>query len=775
MAASRGEINAAPLVPRPLWQAPLFVVGVVAVVAAWFGRPFFPDGAYRTTTRDLVNARAALSRTDGNPEYALKLATRALEKSNSLPEYAPEAAFLAGSAIIRLAERPGSNSEMWLKARTLLEQASEAGLRDEEDQHQLMFRLAKAGNRSGMDLRKLADLLEASAAHADNRSEAYTLLTRTYMAMTPPELERALKSNLRLRELQEINENDLAAAKLLGGEILLKLGRPGEARKSLDKIDDRAPVELVQRARLLRARTYQEEKEWGEAAIQYEKALADGRPVPDAPLIRYYLGLCYRGLGMDRRHEAARAWQQCINSGKGPEVVAAAVALADLHLYEPALEPALEAIGQAVGLIKPGTKWNNPYIEESRFIELLDRARKAFHQADRHDLAYKLTAHQTKFLAPSRALLLRAESAAKSGKMLASQGPDGAVSSRELLIEAAIAYEEASGLPGLKPEEQAEFLYQSAINYLGAQDKTKGASALFRMVGLEGKPERMGEANYRLAEHYRETGDRKKAAEKYQDCMKYDTRFEYLARFRLAMADLENGDLDNAQAALVYNLKMLRWDEEPDAMAESLFALSNLLYQKREYTRVVRYLEELLGRAKDSPKYKDSSELTRSRFQLADAYRQIASRELLALFADGPISEQAREHRESQKKLYEQRAAEEFLALDTFLETPAGKNHLSKEQRIQVPFHAAKCLFNMGKYKESLEVYDRMAKKYANKVEGLDALGGAVQCHAAMLQEDDIRQRLIQIEQTIPHVPEKVGELWKDWVKRAREPLKPIN
>ena len=58
---------------------------------------------------------------------------------------------------------------------------------------------------------------------------------------------------------------------------------------------------------------------------------------PDAALARYYLGVCYRGL--DNRRDAARVWQQCAATAKWPEGIAAAYALAELHLAEPALEP----------------------------------------------------------------------------------------------------------------------------------------------------------------------------------------------------------------------------------------------------------------------------------------------------------------------------------------------------------------------------------------------------------------------------------------------------
>jgi tetratricopeptide (TPR) repeat protein len=133
-----------------------------------------------------------------------------------------------------------------------------------------------------------------------------------------------------------------------------------------------------------------------------------------------------------------------------------------------------------------------------------------------------------------------------------------------------------------------------------------------------------------------------------------------------------------------------------------------------------------------------------------------------------------RKHRESEQKLYLQKATSEFAGLDKFLQSEKGREHLTPEQRAQVPTILAKCLFNLGKYAEALEIYDRLALQYENKVEALEALGGAVQCHAALFQEDKVRQRLLQIERTIPHVPKDIGDAWKEWVKAAKEPLKPI-
>ena len=42
-----------------------------------------------------------------------------------------------------------------------------------------------------------------------------------------------------------------------------------------------------------------------------------------------------------------------------------------------------------------------------------------------------------------------------------------------------------------------------------------------------------------------------------------------------------------------------------------------------------------------------------------------------------------------------------------------------------MPFLAADCRFNLGRYDEALQLYDCLAKRFVGRTEGLNALGGA--------------------------------------------------
>src|SRR5262245_17385603 len=92
----------APVPPPPerpgLWQVPAFVVGVGALVAVCLCRPLWTDRPERRVDRDLAAARHLLARADGDAEQALRLATRARDAAEQVPDRAGEAALLLGSA-----------------------------------------------------------------------------------------------------------------------------------------------------------------------------------------------------------------------------------------------------------------------------------------------------------------------------------------------------------------------------------------------------------------------------------------------------------------------------------------------------------------------------------------------------------------------------------------------------------------------------------------------------------------------------------------------------
>jgi tetratricopeptide (TPR) repeat protein len=759
---------------RPLWQAPVFVLGVAALVAMAVVRPFAPVGPGQRLSRDLARAREILSRPDGDAKEALELALVALdpEKADRFPERTAEAALLVGTAHIRLAEKASSAraADSWRQARQYLDQAdAEKANLTEEDQHRLTYRLGKVLFHTGGSLNQVIARLEEGTPHCDNRAEGYGLLAQAYLRLTPPNFQKALESNRKLRDEADATEAQLTAAQLLAGELLLQLGKPDDARQSLKMITDQAPPEILVRARLLRARCYQDEKRWGEAARLYQTTLTDSRAaVPEPARVYYNLGLCYRV--MDQPKDAANAWQECVKLASGEEGPAAGLVLAELHLLENAHERALEALTTAVAKVRSPSDWHNPLMQKRKALEIFERASDAFRKAGRHELASKLIEPYSRLAPPLKVLILRGETASEwaAAKRMDARKPDA---SRELerdavalFVQAAEAYTEAAVSAGLKPAEQGKYLWASALAYQSARDPVKVMERLEKFVTLDVGTERLGEAYYRLGDIYLQGQDNKSAEAKYRKCIEQvEQHWTHRARYQLAMMALRDGRIDECEAALILNIKELRYANDPEALAQSLFALGDLLYQRHDYRRVSMYLEDALGRFKDSTQFKDNPEVTRARFQLADSYRQIADHENQAFLLNENTSLEWRMHVQKQIKSWLLKAAEEFSSLEAYLTTEAGKDQLTPQQRTLVPFITAKCWFALGEYDKALSIYERLIKRYPTQVEGLDALGGAVQCHAGKGEIGILRQRLIQIKGMLPSMPEEVRKAWEPW------------
>ena len=159
---------------------------------------------------------------------------------------------------------------------------------------------------------------------------------------------------MKLRNLPEATEAALAPARLLGGELELRLKHPDLARRVLEKVGPQATPEIKAKALRLRARSFQDEKRWAEAATLWQQAKADGQTPSE---VLYNLGVC--AAHQDQTDAAASSWEECVQAG-GAETRRAALALAALRLKGSNPETALEMLALVVDKMKPDRGWRRP-------------------------------------------------------------------------------------------------------------------------------------------------------------------------------------------------------------------------------------------------------------------------------------------------------------------------------------------------------------------------------------------------------------------------------
>ncbi|MFM7152152.1 MAG: tetratricopeptide repeat protein, partial [Gemmataceae bacterium] len=509
-----------------LWQVPVFFAGLVTLFWVWNCRPFCLDSTARRIERQLSEARDLLTRPEGDAENALRLALAALESSDSLPDRAGEAAFLAGWAYIRQAERadPIESRQAWQQAQEYLNQAQRNQVSD-TDEPLMKYRQAKVAFHLGEPLPRVIEMLEDAVPKADLQAEGYSLLAQAYLKLPQPDLGQALTANQKLRDVTEATEAELIQARLQGGEILLRMGKMEEARKTLEKIPDQAPAGIVARSRRIRARTFQEEKQWGEAIRLYQAALADSRvPPADQSTIYFNLGLCYRNL--EQPQEAARAWQECLKPGGGPESQAAAFYLGELRLHEQAYEQAVHLLSESVANVGKPLVWKNPIVSLQNARDLFEKALKQLRQVARYDLADKLVNVYANISGPRRVLRLQGEINLEWGRALQEtekQNPDNLKNARARYQAAGEACSKLVELPGLPVAEQGEFIWTAAQAFILAQATDQAIQRLEQAVKHNLEPQRLGEAWFRLAELYRSKGKKPEALAAFAKCMEHDT------------------------------------------------------------------------------------------------------------------------------------------------------------------------------------------------------------------------------------------------------------
>ena len=785
---------------RQLWQVPVFLAGVGVLVSVCLGRPLGGDHNVRQLDRTLANARKILNQPDGDPREAANLARRALDSAQAFPGRLATAQFLLGSAEVRLAERASTleGAEFWKSARRHLEEAERLGV-SESDRGLLQYRLAKTLFFIGEDPQLVAEQLASTVDAAVDHAEGYRLLTEAYLRLRKPNLEEALKANERLRAVFQITPEQQALAQLQAGELNIRLGRAEAARKVLEKIGPQAPAGVLAQARVIRARSFQTEGLWEKAAEQWKTLLSDPRdPLPERGPALYHLGLCLARLNPAPDAAPAPYWEECLKVGKGEEVAAAALALAEVYLLAAVPEKAFVPLARAVEGIEAAADWRNTLVDLEKTRERFEQAVQEYRKTFKFDLALKTLDLYQKLAVQSRVALLRGEVSAEWAKtrsaMVRQMPPGDARNAEEEAVRSlyhAAADWYLKGADGVQGDAREEAIWLAALCLIEGQDERAAVLTLNRYLQIGKKPERVGEAWFRLGECHRKDGSQAglAAAEaSYKNCIQCASAFQYRARYQLALAMIARHELDEAEATLESNVKQLRklGEPDPETMEKSLFALGDLAFQRKNYRLVDSCLRQVLK--VDPPQ--TTAEATLGRFQLAESCRQLADEVQRTLLEGSVRTPEEVENYQKERRRWLLRAADEYLELARFLDTLESAGQLNPEVRIQVPFLAAICRFNLGEYDTALEIYAHLAERFSSPVAAtetspapplvekypqyrLEALAGVVRCHAALGQPDKVRLRLNELQAVLalPEVEQRVRDEYEKWIRQAAKSL----
>jgi tetratricopeptide (TPR) repeat protein len=732
--------------PGQLWQVPAFLVGLFALLLMVTGRPFRRDTGAAQLERDLAAIHQTLSQTRTPAEPVLALAEGALARSVKYPQRAGEAHFALGSVFQRLADQAPAPRAAELRQQALfhLEQAELLGVPG-VDQDRLVYRLAKARFYAGGDVRRTIDTLERTVAQdADDAAEGYGMLVQLYLRLPVPDVDNALKANQKQLELTD-EEEVLAPARLLRGDLLLRKGQKMEALKVLDRIRPGAPREFRGKARYLVARTAQEEGMWAKAAPLWQEILKDPEGCPEGPgRVRYHLAQCF--CKMDQPDEVvAAAWQTVLPFG-GEEAQAAAFRLGWLRLHGPNPAAAAEAFKLALDKVAKPADFRNSLLDLGKARKTLEEGCQLFLKAHDYEHCLELAELYQKVAPPGVAqdwVGQAAEARAREllDKAHAAEPAEANPLQEEALAQfrkAAAAYQEAAG--AREGDEQTDLLWHSAECFLEGQDYPGAVPVLEQFVQLKVAPEKLGKAWFTLAETRRTLRQPEESREAYYKCIEVNAgAYAYRARYQLALDEADRNHLDEAEAMLKQNLDLMGPSADRDAHEKTLFKLAGLLFQRRNFDLAAVRLQEAVDQ------YPDHPDILGARDRLADSYRQLAEQADQKVQSTEAAREDVKSYYRRQRVEFLDKAATAYQKLADDLDARQANGPLTPAEQTllrKALFGAADCHLDGSDYPEAVRRYNLLTERYRGRVEGLIACQKIVFCIGRMSDRSQVRTAL---------------------------------
>lgn len=746
-----------------LWQVPTFFAGVLALCAVWAARPLWRDFGPQGLDYDLVLLRRALEQPQVDLNEVLGRAEKALNKAAQYPRRAGETHYLTGAVYVRMTRQVAAEqrADLWQKARFHLEQAEEQGT-PEADRSRLAFLLGKTWHHLGVDPQRVITCLKNSIdSAADDQGDAYGLLAEAYLRLPTPDLHAALAANAKQLACPTLDDAALAKPRLLRAELLFRLDEPDEARQTLKHLLERrgpgTPSRVLEQARFLLARSLQNEGAWGEALHLWEEVQTnETASANEKARAQYFLGLCHRKLG--HPNEAGKAWERVQHSG-GDEGQAATLALADLWVFQKMPVPALQAFTAFVHDLSSPGDYQNALVDLATARATFENACRSLREAGDYANAAQVVRLYERLAVPGKQDELIAQTTEAWGRQLLDQSRQAANSVEAKRLEdaafekfrqAAQAYESAAEM-ARTVEERNECLWRAADRYSRGQDLGRALLVLERFVKLTEVPSsRLGEAWFIMAETHRAQQHVVAAQVAYRRCIEYLGPFAYQARYQLAMAEMDQKNLDDAEAHLQQNLKLIQEADEgavaSEAYEKTLFSLAQLTVQRGEFRQAEHYLSLARDRFPANPKAQWVL------FQLARCYRVRAKQEgQLFGVNERVIPEAQMRYRKEQMRLLEM-AAVHYLKIVDDLTPQTTNGHLSREDESllkQALFGVADCRYEEGQNDESIRLFQKLADSSPNQIDGLIALSYMCRGYWAKEQPKKVRQLWNQIQLTL--------------------------
>ena len=642
-------------------------------------------------------------------------------------------------------------------------------------------------------------LKEALELSRNRKSEILNLLAAAYLKDANPKLPEALEYNTRYLSDRLLDRARRERGLLRQAQILLRMGKLAECRKTLGQIPRDAGnhagavvVEgqlLMQEARKLTAGPDVSEEARLQARTRYEEAIkvlrgaqgVDTLSVRATGKAQYLIGLCLRETG-DWRGALAQFDRVRQTYAATPEAMAADFQKAELARKLGHDAEALVSYRRALAAMDDPNRYSNPWITLDELRAASRAAYEHYTETGKHAVALQLVQQLYPLFSRVKTTQWRAETYQAWGRSLLAkadpekgdksnlcEAPSGPLrgkldlspfSGRERLDESELmrrqgraqlrragrAYERLAELE-TTTRRYTDYLWQSAEDYLAGHDYQDAVKVLKEYLKNETR-RRHPRALLNLGEALLALDQVDEALSALRDCVDFHPTdaTAFRARLLASRAYLEKGEIDKAEDLLQDNLDGTL-SPASNEWRESLFAMGRLLYIDGQYAKAVARLGEAIQR------YPAAPETLEARYLIADSHRRTA--QVLREKLDSSEVPHARQVRTKQICESLEKALQQYREIREALGQRQQLNTLTAPERSilrNACFAAGSVQFDLGRYEEAVQTFATAAYRYQSDPAVLLAYLQMAYAQQRMNQRAEARSTLKQAKVVLSRI-----------------------
>jgi len=635
-------------------------------------------------------------------------------------------------------------------------------------------------------------LNEALDANPTRRAELHRWLAAAHLDDAEPNFDEALRHNAAFLDEPDLDREQRDDGLVQRGGILFRQGQFDACREAISQVSDESPaaseVKLLEGRLLIAHAQSLAQPAADDAATDYREAIRVLREAQSLDTLRnqttpkamYFLGECYAALG-----ENAAALDQFERlrkrHTKTPEAFMGVFAEAELLRTMKEYERATRLYVAMLSTLEEPNLFSNPWLTLSEFRTQVLAAHQGLMDETQHEYAVELAKGLYPLFPYERMLELRSQTHAAWGAWLSDRASDAPPSQVDELQRDARAQFRMAGRVYARLAQRSkltrdlpELLWSSADYYLKGHDFENAVKYFNEYLTVEARKRRpvalagVGEAL--LAQGDVDGG--LDSLHKAIDLFPADPA-RYTARLLASGAHLERGEFEIAERLLVDNLNDTYLTPESNEWRDSLFQLSQTLYQEARSIdtdrgasaepvsarQVLAKYEEAIGRLEHVvAKYADTPLAMQSLYTMAEAYWYSA------MLVNGLLQEE----RVEQAQLVYRGQVEHLLdsGLDHYeqlIEALEGKRQhgelsdLERRTLRNAYFMRGSVHYELGRFEAAIEAFEQAANRYPDTPEVLLTYVRKSECYQRLNRRNEalasIEQAKVVLRRLDPDTP----------------------